>query len=137
MKGTLFVALALAAAGCASHRDARSVVRSHDCFVAWNARGNERHRADLAARGFGFRVGSVERGMVFGDPGLGGKPSEGELCGYLFHSDARFVSYSGAWRGDVLHWTNAHGLHGRWTAAQQRTQRDNVRVVAGGRIARR
>src|SRR4051812_38439712 len=137
MKCVFFIALALVVAGCGSRHQARSVVRSHDCFVAWNARGNEQNRADLAAHGFGFRVGSVERGRVFGDPGPGGNPSEGELCGYLFHSDARFVSYSGDWRRDVLLWTNTQGMHGRWTAAQQRTQPDDVRVLADGRIARR
>jgi hypothetical protein len=135
VKRILFIALALLAAGCGSQHEAQSVVRSHDCFVAWNARGNERNRADLAERG--FRIGSVERGMVFGDPGPGGKPHEGELCGYLFHSVSRFVSYTGDWREDALLWTNSQGMRGPWTAAQQRNQPDDVRVLDDGRIAKR
>jgi hypothetical protein len=134
---SLFIAFVVAFAGCGSHQDRRSVVHSHDCFAAWNSRGNEANRADLAAHGFSFRVGSVERGMVFGDPARGGKAHEGELCGYLFHSSARFVSYTGDWRGDVLLWTNSQSARGRWTPTQQRTQHDDVRVLSDGRIAPR
>jgi hypothetical protein len=122
-------------AGCGSGTTSSSVVRSHNCFAAWNARGNERNRADLLRRG--FTIGSVEGGVVIGDPAPAGSQHEGHLCGYLFHSAARFVSYTGDWRGDTLLWTNSEGLHGRWTPAQQRSQPDNVRVAEDGRIASR
>jgi hypothetical protein len=125
----------LVAAGCRSHHTPKSVVPSFDCFDAWNASGNERNRADLAERG--FAIGSVERGTTFADPGVGGTARTSESCGYLFHSDTRFVSYTGDWSGASLLWTNSQGMHGRWSAAQQRTQPDDVRVVADGRIAKR
>jgi hypothetical protein len=85
----------------------------------WNAGGNERNRADLAERGFG--IGGVERGTVFGDSAAGGEPHEGEACGFLFHSSSRFVSYTRAWRGHTLLWTNSQGI---------------ARAVDGGRAAR-
>src|ERR1051326_7635925 len=122
----------LGVTGCGSHQTPRSVVRSHDCFVAWNAGGNERNRTDLASRG--FTIGSVERSTTFGDPAQGGKPHESQGCGYLFHSTTRFVSYTADWRGDTLLWTNFEGMRGRWTAEQQRTQPDDVRVISDGRI---
>jgi hypothetical protein len=123
------------AAGCGSQHTPKSVVRSHDCLAAWNAGGNERNRADLAERG--FTIGSVERGMVFADPAPGGTASESENCGYLFHSTNRFVSYTGEWHGDAVVWTNSQGMHGPWTAIQQRSQPDDVRVLGDGRIAKR
>src|SRR4051812_16561751 len=71
----------LVAIGCGSHDMPRSVVRSHDCFAAWNARGNERNRGDLAERG--FTIGSVERGTSVGDPAVGGTSQVVQSCGYL------------------------------------------------------
>jgi len=129
------IVVLLVAIGCSSDQTPRSVVRSQGCFIAWNAHGNERNRADLAGRG--FTIGSVERSFTVGDPASGGSPHKGEGCGYLFHSPTRFVSYTGDWHGDTLIWSNTEGMHGRWTAAQQRTQRDNVRVAADGRVAKR
>jgi hypothetical protein len=131
------IVVLLAVTACGSNQTPRSVVRSHDCFIAWNAQGNERNRADLARRGFSFTIGSVARSFTVGDPAPGGTRHEGHGCGYLFHSTTRFVSYTGDWHGDTLIWTNAQGMHGRWTAAQQRTQPDDVRVLADGRIAKR
>jgi len=60
-----------------------------------------------------------------------------ESCGYLFHSGERFASYTGDWRGGTLLWTNLQGMHGPWTAIQQESQTDDVRVLDDGRIAKR
>lgn len=131
----LAVVALLVATGCGSHHTPKSVVPSFDCLDGWNARGNEQNRADLANRG--FAIGSVMRGTTFADPGVGGTAGTSESCGYLFHSDTRFVSYTGDWSGDSLLWTNSQGMQGRWSPEQQRTQPDDVRVLDGGRIAKR
>ena len=128
----MLVAVALVLAGCGARHAAKSVVPSHNCFDAWNADGNDGNRADLAGRG--FRVGRVANGAMIADPAPGGTPSTTSLCGYLFHSDSRYASYTGAWHGDELRWTNSAALRGAWTPAQQKSVVDDVRVVDGGRI---
>lgn len=135
MRWVALVAIVLVATGCSSRQPAKSVVPSHDCFDAWNADGNERNRSDLAARG--FPVGRVSNGTMIADVAAPGTPQTTSLCGYLFHSESRFVSYTGAWSGNGLRWTNSAAAHGAWSANQQKSQADDIRVLDGGRIAKR
>jgi hypothetical protein len=134
-RAALVAIAVLALTACGSRQPAKSVVRSHDCFDAWNAEGNEANRADLVTRG--FAIGRVSRGRMIADPAAGGQSRETKLCGYLFHNDKRFTSYTGDWRGDELRWTNSAALRGTWTAVQQNAQVDDVRVLGDGRIAKR
>jgi hypothetical protein len=53
-----------------------------------------------------FRIASVSKWRAEAggsrNVNLGGPASEG--CGYLFHTSTRYVSISGVWNGNTIHW---------------------------------
>ncbi len=84
-----------------------------DCLAWWNTAGNKDNRARLVETG--YRVGSVSgwTAEAAGD----GSASEG--CGYLFHDDDGYVSFSAHWEGDRLVWDPNQTQTGPWSPEQE------------------
>jgi hypothetical protein len=131
--------LVLATAACTvggEQQEPRSVVSEPDCLPAWNAVGNERNRADLAATR--FRHGEVSDSITISDFADGRMREQEETtafgCGFLFHNDTRFASFHGTWKGNTITWNRRQNLTGPWGPKQQRLRTDNLLVVSAGHI---
>ena len=83
------------AAGCTGADPPAVGSTTPDCFHAWNDTANAQNRADV--------VGSDEQWRVTVSRWIIDHPAEdltGEGCAYFFFTDARWVSFSGAWKHD-------------------------------------
>ena len=89
-----------AVAGCGSGRSSDTVPSARqsnqeDCVTVWNASGNDRNRSVVVSAAASWRV---QVSLSFVDhPATN---STGEGCGFLFSTDERWMSFSGAWLTD-------------------------------------
>jgi hypothetical protein len=111
-----------------------STKAGRDCFDVWNADSNQTRQSAVAGH---FTVANVSRwrAVASGGANLGGPASQG--CGYLFHTSKRYLSISGAWKGETIRWGLPPSQHGSWSSQQEASVRDNATVDAGGLLGRR
>jgi hypothetical protein len=127
----------LTGCGGAAQPEARQVAAAGDCLAAWNASGNEANRRRVADEGFEeARVDEFVQIGYFAEGASEQQRGEArrEGCSYLFHDDRRYLSVSGTWQGDGLRWGVLPELSGPWSAEQEASADDGVRVLPDGRL---
>jgi hypothetical protein len=130
------------AAGCgAGDDDAALPMSQRDCFALWNGPGNEENRARVAEEAK-FDVASASRFVQTVDYGEGASEedlanAEGEGCSYLFHTDHRYLTFSGLWESDKFRWGTPPTISGSWSPEQDANARDNADVSPDGTLRKR
>jgi hypothetical protein len=131
------------ATGCGGDDDDEPLpfTGASDCFAVWNGPGNEENRARIAGEAE-FDVAVVGHFAQISDFGEGADESdvadaEREGCSYLFHTDHRYLTFSGTWAGDELRWDTPATISGPWSPEQDANAEDNAEVAADGTLQKR
>src|SRR5688572_25294056 len=100
-RALLPLAAALVLAGCGDvEKGPQPPAAAGDCREEWGSPANERNRLEVAREG-DYKIARVTEWTI-DHAGSGSEQRRG--CGYLFHTEVRYASFSGTWSGESLEW---------------------------------